>query len=66
MAALVPAEMADLLTASRRDAIVVPVGFSAAGRVPDDSSDEMLLACAVDIGADVIVSGDHYLLDQGT
>lgn len=33
------------------------------GAIPEDPKDEMFLACAVDARADMIVSGDHHLLD---
>jgi len=36
-----------------------------AGSYPDDPKDEMILACALDGQADVIVSGDLHLLDLG-
>jgi len=35
------------------------------GSVPDDPMDEMVLACALEAQADLIVSGDHYLLALG-
>jgi putative PIN family toxin of toxin-antitoxin system len=33
------------------------------GAVPEDPADERVLACALDAGADLIVSGDRHLLD---
>ena len=33
------------------------------GAVPDDPDDEIILACAIDGKADLIVSGDRHLLD---
>ncbi|HEY65285.1 MAG TPA: hypothetical protein G4O02_12015 [Caldilineae bacterium] len=33
--------------------------------MPDDPMDEMVLACALDAQADLIVNGDHYLLALG-
>lgn len=49
----------DLLTA---DAILVAGQANVTGSVPDDPKDEVILACAVDGQADVIVSGDKHLL----
>jgi putative PIN family toxin of toxin-antitoxin system len=45
------------------DALLVKGEANVAGSVPDDPKDEMFLACALDGTADVIVSGDHHLLD---
>jgi putative PIN family toxin of toxin-antitoxin system len=45
------------------DALLVKGDANVAGSVPDDPKDEMFLACALDGTADVIVSGDHHLLD---
>jgi uncharacterized protein len=47
------------------DALLVAGDASVDGSVPDDAKDEMFLACALDGQADVIVSGDHHLLDLG-
>jgi predicted nucleic acid-binding protein len=33
------------------------------GAVPEDPADERVLACALDAGADLIVSDDRHLLD---
>lgn len=49
-------------SAGEWDAIVVPGEADVEGAVPDD---EMVLAWAVDAGADVIVSGDGHLLELG-
>ena len=48
------------------DALVVPGDVDVSDAIPEDPSDEMVLACAVEARADVIVSGDHHLLDLGT
>ena len=53
------------ITLLEHDALSVPGGSDVAGSVPDDPKDEMFLACALDGQADVIVSGDHHLLDLG-
>jgi len=52
----------DLLEA---DSVMVPGTADVSGSVPDDPDDEMVLACAVDGGADMIVSGDRHLLTLG-
>lgn len=46
-------------------ALVVPGLADVAGAVPADPDDEIVLACAIDGGADLIVSGDRHLLDLG-
>jgi putative PIN family toxin of toxin-antitoxin system len=48
------------------DALLVAGETDVAGSVPEDPKDEMFLACALDGQADVIVSGDHHLLDLGS
>lgn len=47
------------------DAILVPGTADVTGSVPEDLDDQIVLACAVDGDADLIVSGDQHLLDQG-
>ncbi len=47
-------------------ALVVAGLSDVAGAVSEDPDDEIVLACAVDGGADLIVSGDHHLLDLGS
>jgi len=47
------------------DAVVVPGTVDVSGVIPDDPTDERVLACAVEGGADLIVSGDRHLLDLG-
>jgi len=55
--------LADLL---ERNALILTGNAEAlAGVVPDDPADEMVLACAVEAQADVIVSGDRHLLEMG-
>jgi putative PIN family toxin of toxin-antitoxin system len=55
-------QLIDLL---RRDALLVPGITDVAGAIPADPTDEKSLACAVDGGADLIVSGNLHLLDLG-
>jgi len=47
------------------DALVVPGKADVVGSIPADPKDEKFLACALDGQVDVIVSGDHHLLDLG-
>jgi len=54
-----------LVTLLEQDALIVPDEIDATGAVPPDPKDEMVLACAVEGQADLIVSGDHHLLDLG-
>ena len=56
-------EIEHTLTLLEHDALLVTGSANVTGSVPADPKDEMFLACALDGQADVIVSGDHYLLD---
>ena len=57
-------EIEQLINLLANDAVVVRGNPTAvAGAVPDDPTDEAVLACAVEAGADLIVSGDRHLLD---
>ena len=56
-------EIEQTITLLEHDALLVAGDADVAGSVPDDPKDEMFLACALDGQADVIVSGDHHLLD---
>jgi uncharacterized protein len=58
-------EIEQTMTLLEHDALLVAGDSKVAGSVPDDPQDEMFLACALDGQADVIVSGDHHLLDLG-
>lgn len=62
---LTDADIADLLALLRHDAVNVPGQSDMRGAIPNDPSDEKFLACALDAGADVIVSGDRHLLALG-
>lgn len=48
----------------RELAVVVP-GTVSVEAVPEDSDDNHVVACAVEGGADIIVSGDRHLKDLG-
>ena len=56
-------EIEQTMTLLEHEALLVAGDADVAGSVPDDPEDEMFLACALDGQADVIVSGDHHLLD---
>jgi putative PIN family toxin of toxin-antitoxin system len=63
--AITDEDVEHLVALLEQDALLVPGTANATGSIPEDPSDEMVLACAVDGGADLIVSGDHHLLDLG-
>lgn len=54
-----------LVTLLEQDALVVPGEIEATGAIPADPADDMVLACAIEGQADLIVSGDRHLLDLG-
>lgn len=54
-----------LVALLEQDALVVPGEIGTTGAVPADPTDDMVLACAIEGQADLIVSGDHHLLDLG-
>ena len=56
-------DIEELITLLEKDALIVPGHTDAKNAIPDDPSDEMFLACAMDAAADFIVSGDRHLLD---
>ena len=58
-------EIDRLIDLLEKDAVVTPALSGARGIIPQDPEDEKFLACAVDAGADLIVSGDRHLLDLG-
>ena len=62
---LVEADNQEILALLEHDALLVPGNSDVAGSVPLDAKDEMFLACAVDGQVDMIVSGDHHLLELG-
>jgi uncharacterized protein len=57
-------EIVQTMTLLEHDALLVAGYSNVAGSIPDDPQ-EMFLACALDGQADVIVSGDHHLLELG-
>jgi len=57
--------IAQVITLLQLDALLVSGSMHVAGAIPADPEDEKFLACAIEAQADVIVSGDHHLLDLG-
>ena len=53
-----------LVTLLEQDALVLPGKIDVTGAIPADPTDEIVLACALEGRADLIVSGDHHLLDM--
>ncbi len=62
--AITDEDVEQLVTLLERDALLVSGDADVAGAIPEDPADEMVLACAVDAQADVIVSGDRHLLNM--
>ena len=62
---LTDARINRFVKALRKDSILVSGKSNVQGIIPDDPSDEMFLAAALDANADVIVSGDKHLLNLG-
>ena len=58
-------EIEKLILMLKSDAIVVPGLSPVAGAIPEDPTDEMFLAAALDAKADLVVSGDRHLLQLG-
>jgi len=54
-----------LVTLLEQDALVMPGEMDITNTIPADPTDDMVLACAIEGQADLIVSGDHHLLDLG-
>jgi len=55
-------EIEQLINLLEKDAVVIPALSSMKGIIPQDPEDEKFLICAVDGGADFIVTGDRHLL----
>jgi len=54
-----------LIALLEQDTLVVPGETDVSGAIPADPTDDVGLACAIEGRADLIVSGDHHLLDLG-
>lgn len=61
--AITDEDVEHLVALLEQDALLVPGDADVVGSIPEDPADEMVLACAIDAQADVIVSGDRYLVD---
>jgi len=61
--AITDQDVAGLCALLESDALLVSGDAPVSGAVPEDPADERVLACALDAGADLIVSGDRHLLD---
>ena len=58
-------DIAEYLEMLRTFAVLVP-GTIVVNAVPDDPDDNIIIACAIEAEADVIVSGDQHLLSLGS
>ena len=59
------ADIAEYLEVLRTFAVLVP-GTIIVNAVPDDPDDDIIIGCAIDSEADVIISGDQHLLSLGS
>jgi putative PIN family toxin of toxin-antitoxin system len=64
--AITDEEVEGLRSLLEQDALLVPGDAQVTGAIPEDPADERVLACAVEAGADFIVSGDRHLLNLET
>ena len=58
-------EISELISLLMANAVVVEGALDVSGSVPNDPDDEIVLACAVEGQADLIVTGDQHLLALG-
>jgi hypothetical protein len=63
---IVDEDVEQLVALLEQDALLVAGEANVAGSIPQDPADEIVLACAIDAQADVIVSGDRHLLELGS
>jgi putative PIN family toxin of toxin-antitoxin system len=56
-------EIEQLIELLKKEAVIVPGLPGVKGIIARDPEDDKFLACAIDAGADMIVSGDRHLLD---
>lgn len=56
-------EAEELVTLLEQEALIVPGNTRIPPVIPEDPADEQVLACAIEAGADCIVSGDRHLLN---
>ena len=59
------ADIAEYLEVLKTFAVLVP-GTITVNAVPDDPDDNIIIACAIQAEADMIISGDQHLLSLGS
>lgn len=59
------ADITEYLEVLKTFAVIVP-GTITVNAVPDDSDDDIIIACAIEAEADMIISGDQHLLSLGS
>ena len=62
---LTDADIAEYLEVLKTFAVIVP-GTITVNAVPDDPDDDIIIACAIEAEADMIISGDQHLLSLGS
>ena len=62
---LTDADIAEYLEVLKAFAVIVP-GTITVNAVPDDPDDDLIIACAIEAEADMIISGDQHLLSLGS
>ncbi len=60
---IVNEDISALVHLFEHDALIVMGEADVTGAIPEDISDEQILACAIDGEANFIVSGDHHLIN---
>ena len=55
-------DIGQLLDLLEKDAILVPGRSEVCNAIPQDPTDHIFLSCALEAGADFIISGDRHLL----
>ena len=63
--AITSAEVEELMELLHKETLMTPGKVSIEPVIGDDTSDEIFLVCALEAGADLIVSGDRHLLELG-
>ena len=62
---LTDTDIAEYLKVLKTFAVIVP-GTITVNAVPDDPDDDIIIACAIEAEADMIISGDQHLLSLGS
>jgi hypothetical protein len=60
------AEIEEVIELIEENALILPGNSPFSIQLPADPNDEMFLVCALEGETQVIVSGDHHLLDLGS